>query len=169
MDAVNQKSANNYTYNWGYYSGWYDISFRQSVGVAINVRNMSRNPAAVNLRWIFFARVTHSNDRFIFAASGKELDLTPGQNASVAADSPMLQRREVNDSWLGQRYLSGSKYEGWLVQLLERDSNRIIKQTGSTSYLEDLAGKTDFSTLLEDYRTKMHTQGGTGLEAAASR
>ena len=74
MEAVNQKSANNYTYNWGYDYGWYDISFRQSVGVAINVKNMSRDAAAVNLRWIFFARQSRGNDRFVFAASGKELE-----------------------------------------------------------------------------------------------
>ena len=163
MDAVNQSSGNSYTYNWGSYYGWYDISFRQSVGISIDLKNMSRTPAALNLRWIFFARNTGNNARFVFAASGKELDLTPGQSTAVAADSPMIHSREVNYGWIGDRYLTGSKYEGWLVQLLERGSNRLIRQTGSTSYLEDLAKRSDFSSLIDDYRTKMHGQAGAGL------
>lgn len=170
MDAVNRSSANNYNYN-GYYDyGWYDISFRQSVGIDIRVRNMARVPAAVNVRWIFFARNTANNQRFIIATSGKELDLTAGQDAAVSADSPIIHSREANYyGWIGERYLSGSKYEGWLAQLMERGSNRIIKQTGSTSYLEDLAKKTDFSTLLDDYGKKMHGQGSPGLSSTASR
>ena len=162
LDAVNQSSGNNYAYNYNSY-WWYDISFRQSVGIAINVRNMSRDPAAVNLRWIFFARRTSNNERFVFGASGKELDLSPGQTADVPAASPVVQSREVSDYWVGgSRYLSGSKYEGWLVQLVDRTSNRIIKQTGSTSYLEDLARKTDFSALIEDFK-KAHDQGNPRL------
>ena len=160
MDAVNKNSGNHFVYNWRYDYGWYDISFRQSVGIDINLRNMSRSPAALNLRWIFFARNTANNARFVFATSGKELDLAPGQTASVTADSPMIQSREVNYGWIGDRYLSGSKYEGWLVQLLERGSNRVIKQNGSTSYLEDLAKRTDLSALVEEYRTKLHGPGG---------
>ena len=165
---MNQKSSNDYRYNWFYGYDFYDISFRQSVGISIKVRNMSRDPAAVNVRWLFFARQAHHNDRFIFDASAKELDLAPGQTEALAADSPMLQRSEVNDSWLGQRYLSGSKYEGWLVQLVERGGGRIIKQTGSTSYLEDLAKQTDFATLVDDYKNKLRVQGG-GAEAAFMR
>ena len=160
MDAVNQSSGNNYTYNWGSYYGWYDISYRQSVGIAINLRNMSRTPAAVNLRWIFFARNPHSSERFIFAAAGKALDLPPGESTSVAAASPLIQSREISSyGWIGERYMYGSKYEGWLVQLLERGSNRLIKQTGSTSYLEDLAKRDDFSAVVEAYRAKRSTQG----------
>ncbi len=164
MDAVNQSSGNNYTYNWGSYYGWYDISYRQTVGIAINLRNMSRSPAALNLRWIFFARNPRSNERFIFAAAGKELDLPPGESASVAAASPLIQSREVNYyGWIGDRYMYGSKYEGWLVQLLERDGNRVIKQTGSTSYLEDLAKGNDFAAFVEAYHAKVHSPDGAGL------
>ena len=163
LDAVNQNSGNNYTYNWGSYYGWYDISFQQTVGISINLKNMSRVPAAVNVRWIFFARNAKSGSRFIFAASGKEFDLTPGQSASLNADSPLMRNREINYGWIGERYMYGSKYEGWVVQLLERGTDRIIKQTGSTGYLEDLTKRSEFANTLEDYRTKSHGQGVAGL------
>lgn len=163
LDAVNQNTKNNYTYNWGSYYGWYDISYRQSVGISINLKNMGRVPTAVKVRWIFFARNGASSARFIFAASGKELDLTPGQGASLSADSPLIRNREINYGWIGERYMYGSKYEGWLVQLMERGSNRVIKQIGSTSYLEDLAKRSEFAATLEDYRTKLHGQNVTGL------
>ncbi len=163
LDAINQNSGNNYTYNWGSYYGWYDISYRQTVGISINVRNMSRTPATVNVRWIFFARNAGNNSRFIFAAAGKELDLTAGQDTSLTADSPLIRNREVNYGWIGERYMYGSKYEGWLVQLMERGTNRLIKQTGSTSYLEDLAKRSEFATTLDDYRAKLHGSGGTGF------
>ncbi len=161
LDAVSQNSGNNYHYNWISDYGSYDISFRQSVGVAINARNMSRSPAELNLRCIFFARQNDSNVRFVFAASGQELDLTPGQSASLVVDSPMVQGRTVNFAILGQTYLSGSRYEGWLVQLLDRNGNRLLRQTGSTSYLEDLTLKTDFATLIDAYHTKLRAQGGS--------
>ena len=161
LDAVNQSSGNNYTYNYNSY-WWYDISFRQSVGIDINVRNMSREPVTVTLRWIFFARRTSNNQRFVFGASIKELNLAPGENAAVPASSPIVQSREVSDYWVsGTRYLSGSKYEGWLVQVVEHGGgNRVIKQTGSTSYLEEMARKTDLSPLVAEFKTKGQTPGG---------
>lgn len=163
LDAVNQSSGNSYRYHWESYYGWYDISYRQSVGISITLRNLARTPETVNVRWIFFARNADNNTRFIFAASGKELDLAPGQSHSFAADSPLLQNRETNYGWIGERYMYGSRYEGWLVQLMERDTNRLIKQTGSSGYLEDLAKRSEFASVLEDYRSRLSGRGGTGL------
>lgn len=154
MEAVNQHSGNDYTYNW--ISGWgsYDVSFRQSVGLHVDVRNMSRGPAELNLRWAFFARKQSNNGRFVFAAETKPLDLKAGENLLLPIDSPLVESRDRTYVMLGERYLEGSKYEGWLVQVTDRKTGAIIKQNGSTDYLEDLGRNSDFKTLIADYTNR---------------
>ena len=154
LDAVNKASVNNFHYNWYSYYGDYDISFRQSVGIDVKVRNMMRASIPVTLRWAFFARRTQGNGRYVFAASEKRLELAPGQTISEALDSPMIQSTATVYYDYGMHYLSGSKYEGWLVQVVPEGSDQIIKQVGSTSYIEDYGKRSDFASILKQGMTK---------------
>ncbi len=149
LDAVNKASVNNYRYNWISAYGNYDLSFRQSVGIDVKVRNMMRNSIPVTLRWAFFARRNQQGDRYIFAAAEKRLDLAPGQTISEALDSPLVQGTSVGYYDYGWRYYVGSRYEGWLVQILPDGDDGVIKQVGSTSYIEDFAKRSDFPDLIK--------------------
>lgn len=150
LDAVNKASVNNYHYNWYSYYGEYDISFRQSVGIDVKVRNMMRTGLPVTLRWAFFARRTQGGGRYIFAAAEKRIDLAPGQTASETLDSPMVQSTATVYYDYGMHYFSGSKYEGWLVQVLAEGSDQVVKQVGSTSYIEDYGRRSDFESIIKE-------------------
>lgn len=150
LDAVNKTRANNYTYHWSpYYYAEYDISFRQTVGIEAKVRNMTRNNAVVNLRWMFFGRKTSNNERYVFSAAQKRVELAAGQTVSDVLDSPMLQSTAAVGYSFGTHYYSGSKYEGWLVQVLPEEGDQVLKQVGSSGYIEDYGKRPDLTTLLK--------------------
>ena len=154
LDAVNKTRANNYTYSWSpYYYADYDVSFRQTVGIEAKVRNMTHGNTAVVLRWMFFGRKTANNERYVFAGAQKRLELAAGQTVTDTLDSPMLQSKAAVGYTYGMHYYSGSKYEGWLVQVLPDGGDQVLKQVGSSGYIEDFGKRSDLTAMLKEQLT----------------
>ena len=152
LAAGSKSSGNVGTTAWATDYGSYDVTFRQSVGIEVKVRNMSRQAEPLLMRVIFFAKIAGTNNRSIFSLADRKLDMKAGEELAEVLPSPLMQNRDENYAAVGVRYQYGSKYEGWVVQILTSDGKQLIRQFGATSYLEDLTKTGVYTEMLADYR-----------------
>ena len=152
LAAGSKSSGNTGTTAWATDYGSYDVTFRQSVGIEVKVRNMSRQPESLLMRVIFFAKTAGTNSRSIFSLADRKLEMKAGEELAEVLPSPLMENRDQNYAAIGVRYQEGSRYEGWLVQMLTSDGKQLIRQIGSTSYLEDLTKSPVYAEMLTDYR-----------------
>ena len=155
LEATNQSISARYTADWMTDYGSYDVSFRTAKGIDVTVRNMSRAPQELTLRCVFFGAQVATNKRSIFSTYTKDFTLAPSHDDKRQVYSLPVSGRDTNYAMLGERYIEGTRYEGWLVQLVLKSDGRTIKQIGSRQIFEELSSKPEYAEMQRTYQAEL--------------
>jgi hypothetical protein len=101
---------------WQTYYGSYDRDFYRSKGLQVDITNVSRRgsgPIEVAVYWV--ARRLHDRSRHIHHAEHFLIKIESASGASIVSYCPILKSSVTNYEALRERYVSGSKFDGWFV------------------------------------------------------
>lgn len=150
-------TARSWETNWGSYER---NTFRTK-GIEVRVRNLSRRASGdlrVTVYWI--GRNLKDNRQHVTHAETFNTSLRPVSETSVTSWCPILDSSDRKYVALGERYRSGSKFDGWFV-LVERAGEMLVGR-GATEA---------FNTLIRDSgerQTLVATWAGSKERATSS-
>ncbi len=138
LDAKGTGNGSHTTHNWE--SGWgsYQREYDKQSAVEALVGTSGRTEVAVKIDWIFVGKTLYKNKRIAIGHGTKAVTITPGPDQHVPLTSGEIHSTDNNYVALGERTVSGSKIEGWIIRLLDNDG-RLIAAKASADYLDKIA------------------------------
>lgn len=137
---------------WQTYYGSYDRDFYRSKGLQVDVTNVSRRGSGsieVGVYWV--ARRLNDRFRHIHHAEFFPIQIDASNGASIISYCPLLKASVTNYAALGERYVSGSKLDGWFV-LVRRDAKVLAGRGCDGVYEELIKHSATLSPLLATYK-----------------
>ena len=96
--------------------GSFDKQIVSEGALNITVENLRRSTRVVEVEWSFLARsAAGKGNYFIFDGGSKTFRIDPLDDVSFKTDVATTVARDTNYAALRERYISGSKYFGWLA------------------------------------------------------
>jgi hypothetical protein len=131
IDAKEVATGQKTTQRWSNGYGLYDRDFYRTKQVSVSVNNVSRIGAGdCELQIFFLSKKLSDGSVHVHHTSKERLALGPMTNTTKQFTCPGI-TASVQNYGYGDRYVSGSKFYGWLV-ILSRDG-AILGSKGSSS------------------------------------
>jgi hypothetical protein len=122
--------------------GTYDRDFQRNKSVATSTVNTGRVPASVRITIYWFAQNLADKKTVLFAFDENVSEIKPMTTFKANFDMPTLESSVLNLQALGEKWVSGAKFAGWLVVATEPNTPGVVlSHYASTPAIEALARK----------------------------
>jgi len=130
--------------------GSYDRDFYQSRTISTDITSLRAATNTESVEAFWFAQRLADKKIFIYSREAKALDLTAtSRSTRIAFLSPVLKSNVTNYEALGDKYVAGSKYAGWMIVL--RDSAGTVMQHRSSTPTIEALTKASINGLVAEY------------------
>jgi hypothetical protein len=137
LDVKETAASKAVAHNWETDYGSYDRDFARSRTLGITISNLGQKAVSeAKIEVLWFAQRPLDREAFIFSRQIKEADLSAGRGKVIEFNMPLLKSNVTNFAGTGERWVSGSKYAGYIV--LIRDGEKVLDAKTATPSLQQL-------------------------------
>jgi len=148
LEATNVSNFDEIRNNWQDDWGSFDRDHFHRVVLKIRAGTTDHTGGPVKIAWFWIGRRMIDNELTVYGLGGQQLQIPAAYFKECYAAAPELGNREVNLPAINRRYVSGAKYEGWIVTVSD-SNNQMMQVKASSEPLRQLyLNQAEFSKLL---------------------
>jgi len=149
MDVKETGTAKLKTVDWSTSYGSYDVAYYRDKDISVEVRNVGREPVKAVVTVYLVGKSLATDGRHILSRRALPFDLRPISTETQSMRSEGVDSSILNLSALGERWVSGSKLEGWMaVAIID---GQIVLSRASTPTLVRIAEGDELAKLVADF------------------